>query len=96
MQSGRGEKIYKNSIECFSKISKEEGFAAFFKGNMSNILRSVGSSLVLVLYDEFKKLMAQSNKKLWMTFLLHKYSHVHEFLIKFKNIKKFSFYLKMS
>lgn len=33
----------------------EEGAKGFFKGNLSNIYRSVGSSLVLVLYDKFKK-----------------------------------------
>ncbi len=31
-----------------------EGPGGFFKGNLSNVYRSVGSSLVLVLYDEFK------------------------------------------
>lgn len=40
--------------DCFSKIYKNEGKKAFFKGNVSNMLRSVGSSLVLVLYDELQ------------------------------------------
>jgi solute carrier family 25 (adenine nucleotide translocator) protein 4/5/6/31 len=38
-------------MDCFNKTLKEEGMTGFFKGNLSNIWRSVGSSLVLVLYD---------------------------------------------
>lgn len=43
---------YKGTFDCFGKILKEEGVPGFFKGNVSNVWRSVGSSLVLVLYDE--------------------------------------------
>ncbi len=57
MQSGRGDVIYTGTIDCARKIAVTEGLAAFFKGNLSNIYRSVGSSLVLVLYDEFKRYM---------------------------------------
>jgi solute carrier family 25 (adenine nucleotide translocator) protein 4/5/6/31 len=38
-------------MDCFAKTLKEEGAQGFFKGNLSNLYRSVGSSLVLVLYD---------------------------------------------
>jgi len=55
LQSGRAVKEYTTAVDCFGKILKNEGPAAFFKGNASNIARSVGSSLVLVLYDEMKK-----------------------------------------
>jgi solute carrier family 25 (adenine nucleotide translocator) protein 4/5/6/31 len=55
MQSGRGDIIYRGTIDCARKIAVNEGPTAFFKGNLSNIYRSVGSSLVLVLYDEFKR-----------------------------------------
>jgi solute carrier family 25 (adenine nucleotide translocator) protein 4/5/6/31 len=54
MQSGRGDVIYRGSWDCARKIFVTEGPLAFFKGNLSNIYRSVGSSLVLVLHDEFK------------------------------------------
>jgi len=57
MQSGRGDIIYRGTIDCARKIAVTEGLTAFFKGNLSNIYRSVGSSLVLVLYDEFKRYM---------------------------------------
>lgn len=46
---------YSGTLDCFSKTFKEEGITGFFKGNLSNLYRSVGSSLVLVLYDIFKK-----------------------------------------
>lgn len=39
-------------MDCFQKILKEENLKGFFKGNISNVYRSVGSSLVLVLYSE--------------------------------------------
>ena len=55
MQSGRGDIIYRGTFDCARKIAVKEGFTAFFKGNLSNIYRSIGSSLVLVLYDEFKR-----------------------------------------
>lgn len=59
MQSGRKKTdiIYKNTLHCWSTIAKTEGGAAFFKGAFSNILRGTGGALVLVLYDELKKLM---------------------------------------
>ena len=58
MQSGRGDVIYRGTVDCARKILVTEGSTAFFKGNLSNIYRSVGSSLVLVLYDEFKRFIA--------------------------------------
>lgn len=54
LQSGRVIKEYTSAVDCFSKILKNEGASAFFKGNFSNIVRSIGSSMVLVLYDEMK------------------------------------------
>jgi solute carrier family 25 (adenine nucleotide translocator) protein 4/5/6/31 len=61
MNSGLEKKIYDNTIHCIRSIITQEGWAAFFKGNMSNMLRGLSSSLVLVLYDEMKK-MYVSNK----------------------------------
>lgn len=56
MQSGRGkgEIMYKNTLDCWVKIAKTEGSGAFFKGAFSNVLRGTGGALVLVLYDEIK------------------------------------------
>lgn len=44
MQSGRkgADIMYKNTIDCWKKIAKNEGSAAFFKGAFSNVLRGTG------------------------------------------------------
>ncbi len=59
MQSGRAKEdiMYKNTLDCWVKISKQEGPKAFFKGALSNVFRGTGGALVLVLYDELKKLL---------------------------------------
>lgn len=45
---------YKNTLDCWKKTIKEEGWTGLFKGNLSNLWRSIGSSLCLVLYDKMK------------------------------------------
>lgn len=59
MQSGRGKGdiLYKNTVDCWRKIYKQEGGRAFFKGALSNVLRGTGGAFVLVLYDEIKNLL---------------------------------------
>ncbi|KAK7869406.1 hypothetical protein R5R35_000702 [Gryllus longicercus] len=59
MQSGRAKAdiMYKNTLDCWAKIAKQEGGGAFFKGAFSNVLRGTGGALVLVLYDELKALI---------------------------------------
>ncbi|ROT72578.1 adenine nucleotide translocase [Penaeus vannamei] len=59
MQSGRkgADIIYKNTIDCWRKVAKNEGTGAFFKGAFSNVLRGTGGALVLVLYDEIQVLL---------------------------------------
>lgn len=59
MQSGRAksEIMYKNTLDCWVKISKNEGTGAFFKGALSNVFRGTGGALVLIFYDELKALM---------------------------------------
>jgi len=44
--------VYKGTADCFSKIMKEEGTSALFKGAGANALRTVGAAMVLVLYSE--------------------------------------------
>jgi len=60
MQSGRAKAdiMYKNTLDCWVKIGKQEGSRAFFKGALSNVFRGTGGALVLVFYDELKKLIA--------------------------------------
>lgn len=52
--------VYKGTSDCFSKIMKDEGVSALFKGAGANALRTVGSAMVLVLYDQLKKMVAAS------------------------------------
>jgi solute carrier family 25 (adenine nucleotide translocator) protein 4/5/6/31 len=61
MDSGRSatEKMYRSTPDCFKQILSKEGPKAFFKGALSNIFRGVGASLVLVLYDEMKKMVTK-------------------------------------
>ncbi|KAK9890383.1 hypothetical protein WA026_010475 [Henosepilachna vigintioctopunctata] len=59
MHSGRakGDVMYKNTLDCWMKIAKNEGGTAFFKGAFSNILSGTRAALVLVFYDEVKNLL---------------------------------------
>jgi solute carrier family 25 (adenine nucleotide translocator) protein 4/5/6/31 len=62
MQSEKpqSEWVYKGTADCFSKIMKDEGVTALFKGAGANALRTVGSALVLVLYGEIKTMLQSS------------------------------------
>jgi solute carrier family 25 (adenine nucleotide translocator) protein 4/5/6/31 len=55
MNSGLEKKIYTSTTHCIKSIISQEGWSAFFKGNLTNMMRGLSSSLVLVLYDELKK-----------------------------------------
>jgi solute carrier family 25 (adenine nucleotide translocator) protein 4/5/6/31 len=57
MQSDKpqSEWMYKNTVDCFGKIAKDEGITAFFKGAGANALRTVGAALVLVFYSEITR-----------------------------------------
>ncbi|GJQ14376.1 hypothetical protein GpartN1_g6167.t1 [Galdieria partita] len=59
MQSGlpAEKRLYKNTLDCWIKTAKNEGSTAFFKGALSNVIRGTGGAIVLVLYDEFKRLL---------------------------------------
>ncbi len=48
----KSEWVYKGTADCFSKIMKDEGTGALFKGAGANALRTVGAAMVLVLYSE--------------------------------------------
>jgi len=54
MQSG-GKQLYSGFSDCCRVIVRQEGFHGFYKGCVPNIVRGVGGSVVLVLYDEIKK-----------------------------------------
>ena len=60
MQSGGKDKMYNGTLDAWKKIAANEGTGAFFKGAFSNILRGAGGALVLVMYDEIKKVIDQN------------------------------------
>mmetsp|Transcript_19092 Transcript_19092/g.39949 ORF Transcript_19092/g.39949 Transcript_19092/m.39949 type:complete len:345 (-) Transcript_19092:1244-2278(-) len=60
MQAGGKEKLYNGTLDCWAKIAKNEGMGAFFKGAFSNVLRGTGGALVLIMYDEIKKVIEAS------------------------------------
>ncbi|KAK2195362.1 bifunctional Mitochondrial carrier domain superfamily/ADP-ATP carrier protein [Babesia duncani] len=60
MMSGKkagSEIMYSSSVDCVSKILKNEGLGGFYKGALANILRGMGGALVLVFYDELQRIM---------------------------------------
>jgi len=57
MQAGRGDVLYSSTLDCWKKIFVKEGPRAFFKGALSNAIRGSGGAIVLVLYDEFQKML---------------------------------------
>eukprot|EP00920_Eleutheroschizon_duboscqi_P030712 GHVT01074195.1.p1 GENE.GHVT01074195.1~~GHVT01074195.1.p1 ORF type:complete len:367 (-),score=69.58 GHVT01074195.1:723-1823(-) len=56
MQAGRTDVLYSSTTNCWKRIAVEEGLAAYYKGCWSNVMRGVGGAIVLVLYDEMKRL----------------------------------------
>ena len=56
MQSLKAVKEYDGVFDCFRKIYKSEGLPGLWSGAYTNAIRSVGSSLCLVLYDEFSRM----------------------------------------
>jgi len=49
--------VYKGTADCLAKILKNEGTRALFKGAGANALRTVGSALVLVFYDQLQGIL---------------------------------------
>lgn len=55
MQTGRKDVMYAGVFDCTRKIYLKEGMNGFFKGGLTNVYRSVGGALVLVIYDKLKE-----------------------------------------
>ena len=49
--------LYSGTLDCAVKIVKDEGIGAMFKGFAANVLRTLGGALVLVGYDEIKRML---------------------------------------
>jgi solute carrier family 25 (mitochondrial adenine nucleotide translocator), member 4/5/6/31 len=57
MQARYGNTTYRNTLDCWYKILIKEGPHAFYKGASGNLLPSLRGALVLVLYDQFQRLL---------------------------------------
>ncbi len=57
MDSGRADKMYNGTMDCFAKIARDEGPRAFFKGSLSNVIRGTGGALVLVFYSKIEAIL---------------------------------------
>jgi solute carrier family 25 (adenine nucleotide translocator) protein 4/5/6/31 len=53
----KSEWLYQGTLDCAVKIVKDEGMGAMFKGFGANVLRTLGGALVLVGYDEIKRMI---------------------------------------
>jgi len=64
IKSGRLTEPYKGIGECFSRVIKEEGFAALWRGNMANVLRYFPTqALNFAFKDQFKRMFGYSREK---------------------------------
>ncbi|XP_050364919.1 probable ADP,ATP carrier protein At5g56450 [Argentina anserina] len=57
MQSGLEQQMYSGTLDCWKKTYRKEGVVSFYRGAVSNMVRSTGAAAILVLYDEVKKFM---------------------------------------
>lgn len=55
MESGKKEKLYSGSIDCWQKIMRTEGMNGYFRGAMTNSLKQTSGALVLAIYYEVLK-----------------------------------------
>ena len=56
-QSGQATQEFSSAFGAFNHIAKTEGVGGFFEGCGANNVRAIASALVLVLYDEAKKIV---------------------------------------
>lgn len=57
MQAGKVDKLYATPMQCARVVLRTEGLRGFYKGIGPNVIRSVGGTIMLVSYDEFKALL---------------------------------------
>ncbi|CAI5454331.1 unnamed protein product [Caenorhabditis angaria] len=57
MQSGKKVKKYTSTKDCWKKIYKQDGVNGFYRGALTNSLRSTGGALIITFYYEFSKYM---------------------------------------
>jgi len=52
-----GKPKYSGVLDCARKVMAKEGVNGLYTGAAANLLRGIGASIVLVLYDDMKKLL---------------------------------------
>ncbi|KAK9496422.1 hypothetical protein O3M35_013264 [Rhynocoris fuscipes] len=56
LEAGLKRKVYHgDSIKCIKVLYREEGIKGFFAGGLTNMIRSVGGAIVLVLHEDFSR-----------------------------------------
>jgi len=64
IKSGRLSTPYKGIAECFARVSKEEGVASLWRGNMANVLRYFPTqALNFAFKDKFKRMFGYNKEK---------------------------------
>lgn len=54
MEAGRSKPLYRSSLDCARLVWKTEGYRGFYRGLLPNMARGIGTSALLVLYDEIR------------------------------------------
>eukprot|EP00850_Spirogloea_muscicola_P023015 SM000323S12627 [mRNA] locus=s323:772:2321:- [translate_table: standard] len=59
MQSGleAAQRMYQSTAHCWREIYALEGVRGFYRGALSNMARGTGAALILVLYDEVRRVL---------------------------------------
>ena len=57
MESGKKEKLYNGSLDCWRQVFQSEGVPGFFRGCLTNSLKTTSGALVLAIYYEVLKYM---------------------------------------
>lgn len=64
LKSGRLDKPYAGVMDCFSRVAKEEGIGAMWRGNWANVLRYFPTqALNFAFKDQFKRMFGYSQTK---------------------------------
>jgi len=67
MKSGRLDKRYNGISDCFSRTYQNEGFAAFWRGNLANVIRYFPTqALNFAFKDYFKKYLTLDGRRMGM------------------------------
>jgi solute carrier family 25 (adenine nucleotide translocator) protein 4/5/6/31 len=64
VKSGRLDRPYTGTWDCFRRVRAEEGIASFWKGNLANCLRYFPTQALNFMFkDEIKKMFTEKKKR---------------------------------